>query len=348
MTQPFATFWDRSPGRPKVPRSMSLTLPVTKSRKPSIIHPKARDRSLSLPTTINFDQANCLLFSLPAEIRIQIYELILNDTSSHADEEQLQLYYTHRLKPETTGSQPHKYAFILVCKRLTAEILPIAYATKTFQLVCKDQSQKKTRRGRSGLHLETLKENLKNSMRLGIQKKKTIQPGTPACLANANMVRRAGITNWDGHNLTISWDQILSIMMPFANLSRVEICLEFPWAFRREINGRGFCLDPVHVIIAMQLGKLRTEDHDSILGERNHPIACERIAKEQFDHAMSELPERYASIHPPNRQPEWAQMMQSQTLNVLGGINTGFLEAERGFREIWVEKVELRPMRQRS
>ena len=329
---------------------MSVALPTTaKSRKSSLMHFKGWDRGLSLPTTSSYHQPDCLFFArLPAEIRIQIYELMLDDTSSHSDGEQLQLYYTYRLKPEKANSQPHKFAFILVCKRLTAEILPMAYASKTFQLVCKDQSQKETRRGRSGLHLDTLKENLRNSMRMGMNRKKSIQPGTPACLTNASMVRRAAITNWDAHNLTISWDQVLSILMPFTNLSRVEVCLEFPWAFRREINGRGFCLDPLHVIITMQVGKLRTENFDNVLCERNHPITCERIAKEQYDRAMSELPERYASIHPPNRQPEWSQMMKAQTLNVLEGINTGFLEAEQGFREISVEKVELRPMRRRS
>ena len=123
------------------------------------------------------------------------------------------------------------------------------------------------------------------------------------------------------------------------------MCLEFPWAFRRD--GRGFCLDPLHVIITVLLGNLRTVDSDTLLGERDHAIACER-AKEQYDHAMSELPERFAGIQPPNRQPEWAQMMKTQTLNLLEGINTGFLEVERGFREITVEKVELRPMRRRS
>ena len=352
--QPITTFWDRRPPKSKTPRSMSVALPVDKFRKSSVTRSRLGSRSLSLPTTIFSDQAECLFFAvLPAEIRIQVYTLLLENDSSQSEEEQLQLYYTHRLKPNQVSSNPNRFSFILVCKRLTAEILPIAYAAKTFQLVNKgqsQQSQKEARLGRAGLHLETLKENLKNSMRLGVKKKKTssIEPGTPACLANASMLRRAAITNWDAHNLTISWDQISSLLMPFSNLSQVEIRLEFPWAFRREVNGRGFCLDPLHVNITVRFGSLRADDRDSVLCETNDPISCQRIAQEQYELAVNELPERFAMAFPPNRQPEWAQLMKSQMLNVLEGVSSGFLEGERGFREISVQKVELRPMHRRQ
>ena len=49
---------------------MSVAFPTAKARKSSLFyHPKARDRSRSLPTTTVYDQADCLFFAfLPAEV----------------------------------------------------------------------------------------------------------------------------------------------------------------------------------------------------------------------------------------------------------------------------------------
>ena len=346
--QPVATFWDRSPPKPKTPRFLSIALPITKSRKSFLPKTRVGNRTLSLPTAAGGDwQVECLFFALlPAEIRIQIYELLLEKGSSRSEEEQLQLYYSDRLKPKKASSNPHRFSFILVCKRLTAEILPIVYATKTFQLVGKDHNHKI---GRTGLHLGSWKMNFKNSLRASVGKRRnsSMQPGKPACLANAGLVRRAVITNWDAHHLTLSWDQISLLLMPFSNLSVLEICLEFPWAFIHH-RGGGASLDPIHAIITMSLGRPRANGHDSTLHQTSDPTLCKRAAQEQYERALGELPERFTDFFARNRarvwQSQWMELLQAQMLNVLEGINSGLLEGERSSREVAVQKVELRPM----
>ncbi|MCJ1311158.1 hypothetical protein MMC25_004828 [Agyrium rufum] len=335
---PTATFFTRRPPKPKAPRSLSLSLPTPRKASTSTNGDSSRKNSL---ISANLQLQATFFSLLPAEIRIEIYEhlVLLDELESHKP---LQLHYTSHPKPNKIEKK-ERFSYLRVCKRFTAEVLPLVYATKSFELHCKDDLRKDVKRLRSALSLSTISANVKKTLVSRSKSKEEVLEEIPY-LHNASLLRRVSVTNYVAHNFILSWSQLEEVLYPFSSLEHIEIALQFSYASIPTMDTGTRVLCPMRAIIVIVV-------HPGILGEMSNHSSDQRTHEEQDVQARAQFASAVADVAPhldfilkPGRQSTWVELMTSQVIDILRGVNGEQLQFTTGKRKISAETIQILPM----